>query len=95
MQTPQSLRPKFVEELKALLVHQMGLQQQSVVSVTLKCQTLNSYDLYTYAIYFAGKAVPFRLEFISDAYEISKASTEGVAAITTDGAKVQFFQTSC
>ena len=45
--------------------------------------------------YLLGKAVPFRLEFISDAYEISKASTEGVAAITTDGAKVQFFQTSC
>ena len=44
---------------------------------------------------FAGKAVPFRLEFISDGYEISKASTEGVAAITSDGAKVQFFQTAC
>ena len=48
-----------------------------------------------YAIHFTGKAVPFRLEFYSDGYEISKASTEGVAATTTDGAKVQFFQTSC
>ena len=48
-----------------------------------------------FVLKFAGKAVPFRLEFISDGYEISKASTEGTAALTTDGAKVQFFQTAC
>ena len=44
---------------------------------------------------FAGKSVPFRLEFITDAYELSEDSTEGTTALTTDGAKVQFFQTSC
>ena len=44
---------------------------------------------------FTGKATPFRLEFISDAYELAIANTEGTTAYTTDGAKVQFFQTAC
>merc|ERR1711963_817913 len=42
-----------------------------------------------------SKATPFRLEFISDAYELAIANTEGTTAYTTDGAKVQFFQTAC
>jgi len=42
-----------------------------------------------------SKAVPFRLEFMSDPYELVEDDTEGTTALTTDGAKVQFFQTAC
>ena len=44
---------------------------------------------------FTAKTTPFRIEFISDGYELAEDSTEGATATATDGAKIQYFQTSC
>ena len=46
-------------------------------------------------LFFAAKTTPFRIEFLSDGYELAIADTEGSTAYTTDGVKLQYFQTSC
>jgi len=40
---------------------------------------------------------PFRLEFFTDGYELVEDDTEGQSptALTTEGAKIQYFQTAC
>ena len=60
--------------------------------------TLNVQQTLNLKLFFSAFSTPFRLEFFSDGYEIAIAANEGShtpSTKTTEGAKVQFFQTAC